>query len=287
MTGKELMQMLYPSQDCMVSVLDVGAIDLKVADAPYSQMVQNNYARVVGFEPDVAGCEALNKKYGSPHLFLPHFIYDGKPATFYETNWALTGSLFKPNQPLLEKFNNLHELMTFKAEHPVETKRLDDIPEVGDIDFVKIDVQGAELSIFENGERVLRNAVVVQTEVAFVEMYENQPLFAEVDQLMRSYGYQFHTFLGFAGRCFKPMVVNNDVNQRNRQILWSDAVYVKDWLNFGRLSLDKLKKLALVLHEFKSFDLSLLVLKEIDTRGATNLANRYFASITAMPPTKL
>lgn len=287
MTGLELMKMLYPAQDCMINVLDVGAIELKTSAAPYSQMVKNGYARVVGFEPDGAGCAALNRDYGAPHLFLPHFVGDGKPATFYETNWALTGSLFKPNRPMLEKFNNLHELMTLKAEHPVDTKRLDDLPEVGDIDFVKIDVQGAELSIFENGERVLRNALLVQTEVEFVQMYENQPLFADVDQLLRSYGYQFHTFLGFAGRCFKPMVVNNDVNQRNRQILWSDAVYVKDWLCFEKLTLDKLKKLALLLHEFKSFDLCLVVIKAIDDLSGSALADKYFASITAMPPTKL
>ncbi len=250
-------------------------------DAPYDNLVKSGYARVVGFEPDVAGCEALNRKYGAPHVFLPYFVGDGKQATFYETNWALTGSLFKPNKPMLEKFQHLPELVTLKAEHEVATKRLDDIPEVEDIDFVKIDVQGSELAVFQGGERVLRNAILVQTEVEFVEIYEKQPLFADVDQLLRSYGYQFHTFDKLVGRCFKPLVSNNDIRQRLHQVLWTDAVYVKDWMRFDELSIDKLKKLAVLLHEiFCSYDLCHLVLQAIDARSNSDFAPCYLQILT-------
>jgi protein O-GlcNAc transferase len=160
------------------------------------------------------------------------------------------------------------------------TKRLDDLPEVGDIDFVKIDVQGAELAVFQGGEKVLRNAMLVQTEVEFVELYENQPLFADVDRLLRSHGYQFHTFNGFGGRTFKPLIANDNINQPVRQLLWSDAIYVKDWLRFDMQPLDKLKKLAVLLHEvIQSHDLCHVVLQEIDAREDCDYASRYMHAL--------
>ncbi|HET9701851.1 MAG TPA: FkbM family methyltransferase [Burkholderiales bacterium] len=280
MTGFDLGSVLFGNTDWMVHVLDVGASDLAGEQAPYEKLVRAGRARVVGFEPDAAACERLNAKYGGVHRFLPYFVGDGNAATFHETNWSLTGSLFRPNRPLLEKFQNLHEVVTLKAEHPVQTMRLDDIPEVGDVDFVKIDVQGAELAVFQGGERVLRDALLVQTEVEFVELYENQPLFGDVDRQLRACGYQFHTFAGLAGRCFKPLVVNNDMNLPMRQLLWPDAIYVRDWLKLDALSDEKLRKLAILLHEVVgSFDLCHLVLQALDARGSGAAAPRYMSAL--------
>lgn len=286
MTGSDLVQMLFGQESCRINVLDVGAIEIEgETSAPYDSLVKAGQARVVGFEPDAKGCEDLNRKYGQSHLFLPYFLGDGKAATFYQTNWPPTGSLFKPNRPMLEQFQNLHELVTLVAEHPITTRRLDDLPEVGDIDFVKIDVQGAELAVFQGGERVLRNALLVQTEVEFVELYENQPLFADIDILLRSYGYQFHTFDGFAGRCFKPLINHGSVNLPMRQALWSDAIYVKDWLRFDELSVDKLKKFAVLLHEvIGSLDLCHLVLQAVDARCGGDFATRYLEAIMLPAP---
>lgn len=278
--GFDLGDALFGAEPWTIRVLDVGASELAGEAAPYDKLVKAGRAQVLGFEPDAAACAVLNAKYGAAHRFLPWFLGDGGPATFFETNQPLTGSLFRPNRPLLEKFQNLHEVVTLKAQHLVQTRRLDDIPEVGDVDFVKIDVQGAELAVFRGGERVLRNALLVQTEVEFVELYESQPLFADVDPLLRSYGYQFHTFAGFAGRCFKPVVVNQDLNRGLRQMLWSDALYVRDWMRLENLPLDKLRKLALLLHEVVgSPDLCHYVLKTLDGRAGGAIAPRYLSAL--------
>ena len=57
------------------------------------------------------------------------------------------------------------------GEEKIDTKRLDDISEIKDIDFLKIDVQGSELTIFMNGRKKLGNAVAIQTEISFVSLY--------------------------------------------------------------------------------------------------------------------
>lgn len=258
----------------ILTVLDVGAA---LGEAPlYDPLIRAGKARLFGFEPDREACNALNARYGAPHRFFPYFVGNGHVQTFHETNWGLTGSLFEPNTALLSHFQNLAEVTTPVAQHAVETVRLDDVSEVREVDFFKIDVQGAELMIFQNALRVLASTLVVQVEVEFVELYKKQPLFADVDAFMRANGFKFHTFLGFGSRTFKPLVCNNNPNLGLNQRLWSDAIYVRDWQALGQFSDVQLMKMALILNDFyRSYDLSYLLLSELDRRKGGALANEY------------
>lgn len=270
----------FPLSDIVRSTSVIGILDLGasfVHKAPsYDHLVKASLARVTGFEPNIAECEKLRKIYGPPNQFFPYFIGDGCQATFYETNWFATGSLFKPNRVLLESFQNLHEVVTLVAQHPVQTKRLDDVDGLGEVDFIKLDVQGAELLVLQNGERVVNDASVVQVEVEFVELYEGQPLFADVDRYLRSRGFVFHTFHELASRCFKPLMYSNNPDQGIKQVLWADAVYVRDWANLASLGSDKLAKYATLVHElFGSYDLCLYLLERLDRRSASAYASQY------------
>lgn len=154
--------------------------------------------------------------------------------------------LYEPNTPLLERFNNLEILCRVAGRREVETVRLDDQEQARDTDYLKLDVQGGEADVLRGAERVLEETVVVHTEVEFVPLYRSQPLFAEIDQLLRSPGFLFHKFAGPAGRSFQPIVVNNDPNRGLSQLLWADAVYVKSFLGFDQLPPAKLLKLAVI-----------------------------------------
>ena len=257
-----------------LDILDIGAaLDEK---PPYQSLVDAGRARIIGFEPDAKECEKLNRTYGEPHRFFPFFAGDGNPAVFHETNWALTGSLYEPNTPLLEKFNNLAEVVSPVAAHAIETKRIDDIPGVGNIDFIKIDVQGAELVVLRNALKALSGALLIQAEVEFVELYRGQPMFADVDSFLRSQGFQFHAFNGFSGRAFKPLIANNDPNAGVRQVLWSDALYVRDWMRLPALDELKLMKYAVLAHDvLQSCDLAHVVLTALDGKTGGDFAPRY------------
>jgi FkbM family methyltransferase len=257
-----------------IEILDVGAA---IGEPPsYQPLVDAGKARITGFEPNAEECRRLNEAYGGTHRFFPHFVGDGKPGVFHETNWVLTGSLFEPNRPLLEKFQNLNELTTLVATHPVKTVRLDDLADIGSIDFIKIDIQGGELAVFQNAQRVLAGTLVIQTEVEFVEMYKRQPMFADVDLFLRDRGFQFHTFTGFGMRAFKPIVVGGNINAGLRQYLWSDAIYVRDWLALDHLSDAKLKKMAVIANDIlHSFDLAHLILEALDRCHGGDFATRY------------
>jgi hypothetical protein len=78
--------------------------------------------------------------------------------------------------------------------------------------------------------------------------YKDTPLFGEIDIHLRSKGFTLHR-LSQAGRTFKPLIFRNDVNATLSQILWGDAVYVRDFMQFDRLAGAGLLKLATILHE--------------------------------------
>jgi FkbM family methyltransferase len=276
-----------------IEVIDIGALDMAGQEPLHGPLVAAGRARVTGFEPDLAGCVALNQRYGRPHRFYPQFVGNGKPAKFYQTNAPYTGSLYPPNTPLLEAFNDLGEVTLLVQVHDVSTVRLDDLEEIEGADYLKIDVQGAEIDVFTGAQRVLDSAVVIQTEVSFVELYRGQPFFADVDAYLRNHGFWFHTFLGFGMRSFKPLRVGEPGNPAGgvdrglNQKLWGEALYIKDPLQLDKLSTAKLQTFAVLMHDIlKSYDVAVGCLRAIDARTGTQLALRYAERLTGVEALK-
>jgi FkbM family methyltransferase len=268
-----------------LKIVDVGAMHLGEGAEPYADLLKSVPCEIIGFEPNVAECEKLIKsgKEGSSH-FLPYFIGDGSTQTFHECNFAMTSSLFEPDTALLAKFHNLEELMRVTKKYPVQTKRLDDIPEIKDTDFLKVDVQGGELLVFHGAVQTLKDVLVIETEAIFVPLYKHQPLFSEIDLFLREHGFQFHRLASVAGRTFKPLIVNNDVNAVMSQWLWGDAVYVRDFMAFDQLTPSALLKLAVILHEnYRSFDLAASALQAYDRRTASRLQPAYIQKLIDTP----
>lgn len=266
--------------DDTIDILDIGAMVFGSGGEAYAPLREIGKVRVLGFEPDATECAKLNEKAGDNERYYPYFVGDGNSATYYKTNMPMTGSLFAPHTALLEKFQNLNEVTTLVETHDVETVRLDDIQELTNVDYIKIDVQGAELDVFQNGSMVLGQTMVVHTEVCFVELYKGQPLFADIDTHLRSKGFQFHTVDYFGGRCFKPFVVENNVNKGLNQQLWADAIYVRDFLTFDEVPDDKLIKLAVILNDvYQSFDFCYYALDHLDKRDGGSRAADYLGRI--------
>ncbi|MBX3378023.1 MAG: FkbM family methyltransferase [Phycisphaeraceae bacterium] len=274
----------------MIDVVDVGAMMLEGQPPFYQPLVDSGLARVVGFEPVIAECEKLNAKAGPNQRHLPYFVGDGSERTFYLTNTAMTSSLYEPNTRLLSRFQALEELTRTVETSRVQTRRLDDMPEITNIDFIKIDVQGAELDVIRGGRARISGAVAVQAEVEFAPMYKDQPLFADVDRELRGMGFALHSFTSMSGRAFKPFADPRNPFKPMRQHLWADVLYVKDFDNLGALTKEQLLKLAIVLHEvYHSWDLANLVLANYDAKAgdfsawgapASGLSDRYMAALT-------
>jgi FkbM family methyltransferase len=262
-----------------IKIIDIGAMSIGREPA-HMRLLKSGKATLVGFEPVEAECEKLNALHPAQRYF-PYAVGDGGEAELRECNYPMTSSLYEPNTKLLEIFQALAELTTVVRRVKLKTHRLDDIPEAAGADYVKLDVQGAELDILRGAERLLSSVLVVHTEAAFVPMYAGQPLFADVDAELRRRGFMFHRFMGIAGRAFKPFVKDNNLGETFGQQLWADAIYVRDLTRLDALAPAQLRKLALIVNEcYVSFDLAAFVLREHDRLSGATLGRDFTAAIT-------
>jgi len=254
-----LSEFIQPSSK--IKIVDVGASLIETP--PYMPLIERDLAALVAFEPDQAECQRLSEVWGEHHHIINHFVFDGSKKTFYETNWFATGSLFKPNTPLLQQYLNLSELVTPINEHVVETVRLDSVPEAHGADYIKIDVQGGELGIFKNGTKTLETVSFIHTEVSFIELYEGQPLFADVDQFLRSLGFRFIKMLGIGTRNLKPLSWGD--NSGGHHWIWTDALYARDVSSIATMGSEAIRKMAIVAHDLYGLhDLTALLLQHLD-----------------------
>ncbi len=266
----------------LMTAVDIGAMLLEGDVDPLVRLNKLGRLNVIGFEPQTSECQKLNALALPGRRYLPYAVANGMRRSFYVTNTGMTSSLLRPNLRIAQLFNNLAELMQVVATPLIDTVRLDDVAEIRaqGCDLLKLDTQGSEAEILANASETLKRCLIIQTEVEFVPLYEDQPLFADVDQLLRGSGFMFHRFLGMSGRTYKPLMLNDNPNAALSQMLWSDAVYVPDLARLDRLEAAALLKLAALLHEiYRSFDLCHVVLGAHDRHHGTSYAQRYLARL--------
>ena len=262
-----------------LKIIDVGAMSFGQDEDVYAPLTKGFPCEVIGFEPVAAEYEKLKAQNKAGRIYLPYIIGDGSVQTFRECNSPMTSSLFEPNAPLLAKFQTLTDVTRIVGTSDVETRRLDDIPETKGADFLKLDVQGAELLVLTGAEARLKDVLVINTEVEFVPLYKGQPLFADIDSFLRARGFAFHKIKTF-GRTFKPLIPNNNINAALSQNLWGDAVYVRDFMTFDTLSPEALLKIAIICHEnYQSYDLAGVALEAYDKRMGTGLQMNYLRAL--------
>ena len=265
-----------------IQIMDVGAS--VIAEVPiYSPLLELGLAHLNAFEGDPRQIDGIKRTFGNHATIYEDFLFDGKVQTLYLAG-ALSGmtSLLKPDQEALKFFNGFDHFGQIERTEQIQTKRLDDITELPSIDILKMDIQGAELTVLKNGVDKLRNCLAIQVEVSYICLYENQPSFGDVDVWMRSQGYLPHCFLDIKRWSITPTVFNNNFRIAGNQLLESDIVYVKNPLRFIDLSDTQLVKLATIAHLcFKSYDLCVFILLELEKRQLikTNSHKLYLSSI--------
>jgi hypothetical protein len=181
-------------------------------------------------------------------------------------------SIFKPKTDALNFFNGFSGFGKVEHIEDVQTTRLDDVENLEAPDFLKMDVQGAELGIIKNGTEALKHCLAMQLEVSYFGLYENQPSFGEVDVYLRKIGFVPHRFLDVKRWSIAPTIFNNNFRVPGNQLLESDIIYVKDPLKLAALSEIQLKKLVILAHfSFKSFDFCVRLIIELERRMVCEL----------------
>jgi FkbM family methyltransferase len=260
----------------LINIIDVGANPESGAKGPYQMLIDNSLAALVGFEPDPVCFAKLQAIKGPRETYYPFAVGDGKRHQLRICVESGMNSLLPPNFALLDLLHYHGIWAQVRSLVDVDTKRLDDIPEIEAMDYLKIDIQGSEMLVFENAAERLKDCLVVHTEAMFVPMYEGQPLFSEQELFLRKLGLQVHKFIEMHGHVLKPFAVNGNKHRSLSQVFWTDVVFIKDITRLDRLRPAQLLKLAVILHDvYTSVDVAHLVLEAYDRASGTTLAPKY------------
>lgn len=240
-------------------------------------------ARVLAFEADKEACEQINSKsahFAADLKAYPYALSD-KPGqkTLYITREKMCSSLYKPNKKLLARYADL-EVSYLESTCSIEVTSLDCFMEQEDIstiDFIKIDIQGAELDVFKGASIAMPQLLGLCTEVEFVELYQGQPLFEDVDTELRKHGLQFHHFREHGYRSIHGASFHG-----KPQLLWADAVYFPTLESVDRMSAGQLLKLSVLASFYEVYDLTEHTLKRFDELSGTHYADEFTQKLTAL-----
>jgi FkbM family methyltransferase len=266
-----------------IKVVDIGANPID-GTPPYAVLLKAGDADIVGFEPNPAALAKLNAMKTPCETYLPHAVADGGRHSLQVCVASGMTSLYEPNPAVLNRLHGFPEWGRVTERLPIDTVRLDDVAETVGMEFLKIDIQGGELTVFRNGQNRLRDTLVIHTEVEFLPMYIGQPLFSDVDLFLREAGFVLHRFSPLTSRVIAPLLVNNNIYAEMSQLTWADAIFIKDFTRPELLSDAQLLSMAKILHDcYGSMDLVLHLLTEYDTRCGTGLGSAYFRGLQGAP----
>lgn len=273
-----LLDMLRPER--RLRVLDIGANPL--GDTPYKGLLQMGACEVWGFEPQPDAYADLIAQAGPLEHYLCAAVGDGQPAQLHicGTSTGFTSTL-QPDARLSGFLGHLGPEMTVTETAEIQTTRLDDL-DLPVMDLIKIDIQGGEKAAFENGRGVLSGALAVITEVAFQDIYVDQPLVDAQMRCLRESGYEMHKLLFLKHALLTSKSGARLSNLYASQILDGDAVLVRGLRDWRKLDDAALGRLALMADAvFESFDLSVAVLDELLHRKRVpgDLVARYTARV--------
>jgi len=268
-----------------IAIVDVGAM----AEGPdrHASLVDGGMATVVGFEPNPEQFERLAASPRPGRTYLPYCLGKGGPAELHITRYPGCTSLLRPDPRVIDLFRSLDATDSGGNFHVVRreavvTRRLDDVAECPPPDFLKVDVQGGELDVLKGGVRALEQCLVVECEVEFVPLYQNQPLFSDVDQFLRRHGFVLHKLINIAGRAMLPFAVQDSPFSPLSQLLWADAVFIRDFMRLDVLADEQLLKLACILHEaYRSDDMAFHLLREYDRRRGAHSCDGFLSFLRA------
>ncbi|MCU0549200.1 MAG: FkbM family methyltransferase [Leptolyngbya sp. Prado105] len=228
---------------------------------------------IYGFDADAEACDLANAELSNrniswkeKHIPLALASTIGE-ATLYVTGHPACSSLYPPNEPLISRFNGFEHSMKPNFTVEIETTTIDNFckNENVEFDFLQIDVQGADLDVLKGASKALENCLLgVQVEVEFIPLYLQQPLFADIDLCLRSYGFSLFDLITDNPWCRVTRACSPlRAASRAGQLTWADACYLRDPLQNSTShaqSPDQILKLACLADvlEFPDYALELL-----------------------------
>ena len=286
--NKERLRLLHETlaPTRLTRIVDVGASP--VNPAPYEMLLNEGFAEVIGFEPQPEPFADLQSNPVKNRTVLPYAVGDGKNGTLHVCAASGFTSLLEPNTDFWNYAGRWRRVMRVLERLPIETKRLDDIQEIDAFDMLKIDIQGGEVGVFENGLKKIANALVVYTEVAYIPIYRDQPLLDAQMRTLRPLDFALHKLVSMTKIMLAtPYSKHLRPRHHRNQPIDGDAVFIRYLLELDKHTEEDLKHLAILADSvFHSYDLVLHILAARVEAGTTapEAVSAYISMLPATVP---
>lgn len=195
-------------------------------EGPWKQF--RDIIELISFEPDREEYELLSEKKLPDDKIYPYALWrEHKDVSLNLTQARGCSSIYEPNTEFLKlypdaKRYNVDDVLKVKA---TSLDVLYEQNKIRNIDFIKIDVQGAELDVLKGGKKLLlENVLGVEVEVEFQPLYKNQPLFSDIDQFIRqSLGLQIYDLR----KAYWKYREGINIGSNKGQLIFGDALYLR------------------------------------------------------------
>ncbi len=244
----------------------LGQQRLIIADAgaayglPSHLQMLASVSRLCLFEPHAQRAEELRQLLGAEvRVFQTALSGQGGERTLYVTNVPTGASLLRPGSDAVALTDRAYFFPL--QEERIHTRRLEDVlleDGITRLDFLKADVQGAELELLQGlGTALSQTLLGVELEVGFPGGYIGQPGFGDIDRHLRDLGLELldlrlariHRFVSGSYRYLPEQVfgVHADSSSLSKRIWEADVLYfVKPATLMRRGDVPSIRRLALL-----------------------------------------
>lgn len=279
----------WPQAMSRLRVVDVGAQALDFEDDIYAPLRNVAPIETVGFDsfatpsdaPD--GVSEVRRPDGRVIRTYPFLVGDGGKVTFHINRFDATSSIFPANHTLTRPFGLLDLAVETVKTQELPSRRLDDmLTDDVPVDLLKIDVQGAAHAVLDNARTLLRRTLVCHVEAEFVPVYLGEPLFADVDAILRSAGFSFVDFFSLGRQRYASFDGAAARAFHRGRTLWADCIYVRGLDSPDGLTADELFRAAAIVHTcYNKQDLAAELLGRSDEMTGGALRDAYIKGLQA------
>ena len=155
----------------------------------YEKLIKNNTdAKKIFVEPNFQSKKYFNYALWKKKCKKKFFITKGPGAS------TLMGESEKIHQRCLLLMQKIHIktiILTISKVQKIDCNKLDNVPSIKIIDFLKLDTEGSELSILEGAYNLLKKKKILMIKCEFFfKYYKEHKIFGDIHSFLDSLGYR-------------------------------------------------------------------------------------------------